>query len=175
MLLVTLLSGCESEAHGTSIGTGPVENAVAVIRPVGDSNVRGTVRFELTTAGVKLTGQVTGLTPGKHGFHIHEFGDLTNAQDGSSAGGHYAPRGRAHGQPTARERHIGDLGNIEADANGIASIDMTDKLIELGGVHSILGRAVVVHAGEDTFGQPTGDAGDRVGFGVIGVASGNGN
>ena len=102
---------------------------------------------------------------------MHEFGDLSDTQTGKSAGGHFAPDGNPHGRPTDVKRHVGDLGNIVADANGVAEIHMVDSVISLGGPHSILGRAVVVHAKEDTFAQPTGDAGSRVAFGTIGVAN----
>lgn len=108
-----------------------------------------------------------------HGFHVHEFGDLQNLQNGSSAGGHFAPFGHAHGAAADSDRHVGDLGNIEADASGTATIDKRDTHLSFLGTSSILGRSVVVHAGEDTFGQPSGDAGDRVAIGVIGIAAPN--
>ena len=69
-----------------------------------------------------MTGEVTGLKPGKHGFHIHMFGDL-RAADGMSAGGHYNPHGHPHGGPESKEHHEGDLGNIEADAQGVAKVE----------------------------------------------------
>lgn len=83
---------------------------------------------------------------------------------------------KSHGNPQAQTRHVGDLGNILADENGIAKISVDDSLISLNGETSIIGRAVVVHAGEDDLGLgkneeslKTGNAGGRVGCGIIGI------
>ena len=149
--------------------------AVAVLFPVDDSGVTGVVRLQSEGGKVKLTGEVRGLEPNtKHGFHVHEYGDLTDLKTGKSTGGHFAPDGSPHGKPSAdaQQRHVGDLGNIQADAKGVARIDITDAIISLHGKHSVIGRAFVVHAGEDKFTQPTGDAGDRIAFGTIGIAQG---
>lgn len=85
--------------------------------------------------------------------------------------GHFDPTGKPHGSPEAKERHIGDLGNIEAKEEGVAKFEMRDDKIQLTGPPSILGQSVVVHEQVDKFTQPSGDAGGRVAFGVIGVAS----
>ncbi len=145
--------------------------AVAVLVPTEGMKVSGTVMFEQMEDGVKVTGTVKGLTPGKHGFHVHEFGDLTSP-DGKSAGGHFNPTDAPHAAPDAEMHHAGDLGNIEANQEGVATIDLTDKMLKMEGATSILGRGLVVHAGEDDMkSQPSGDAGARVAVGVIGVAS----
>ncbi len=148
-----------------------VTRAVAVLRGTEGSQASGVVRFEQQGDKVRVTGEIKGLTPGKHGFHVHQFGDIT-APDGTSAGDHFAPEGHEHGKPADQKRHVGDLGNIEANEEGVASIDITDDVIALNGPHSILGRAIVVHAGEDKFTQPSGDAGARAALGVIGIAKG---
>lgn len=164
-----LLSACDpSEAEASPAR---VDSARAVLVSVGDSGVTGDVRFERVDEGVRVTGRIEGLEPGKHGFHVHRYGDLSDSTRGESAGGHFAPEGTRHGRPSDQERHAGDLGNLVANENGVATIDEVDGVIELSGEHSIIGRALVVHAKEDTFGQPSGDAGDRVAFGVIGIAS----
>lgn len=144
----------------------PIE-ALAVLEPVGDSKVKGSVRFSQTGDTVHVHGEVTGLTPGLHGFHVHEKGDLSDKEKGQSVGGHYNPTDQPHGKPEDQERHVGDLGNINANDEGIATIDLQDDVIRLDGEHSIVGRALVIHAGEDKFTQPAGDAGARVAFGVI--------
>ena len=145
-------------------------NAVAVIHGFGDNPVKGAIHFKATTDGVQISGQLSGLKPGKHGFHIHEFGDVTSA-DGMATGGHFNPDMHKHGGPDDKERHAGDFGNIEAGADGKATIKMTDKAISLSGPSTILGRALIVHAKEDDLKtQPSGNAGDRIGQGVIGVA-----
>ncbi|KAL7307343.1 hypothetical protein TKK_0000532 [Trichogramma kaykai] len=140
---------------------------------------RGTLYFEQNSESepVKVTGQVTGLNPGLHGFHIHEFGDNTNGC--TSAGPHFNPLKKEHGAPTDANRHVGDLGNVKAGTNGVAEVDMTDNQLQLHGAHSILGRTVVVHADPDDLGKgghelskTTGNAGGRLGCGVIGIAAG---
>ena len=118
--------------------------------------------------GVHFTGTVTGLPAGVHGFHIHETGDCS-APDGSSAGGHFNPTGAPHGGPQSAERHLGDLGNITADASGNAEVNIHAGGVTLGeGENAIMGKAIIVHAGaDDLTTQPTGDAGARLACGVI--------
>jgi len=169
-LLFGALSACGTlETRGS--GAPSVEHARAVLVPVGDYGVRGTIDFTRVSDGIRVTGRITGLRPGEHGFHVHEYGDLSDQESGKSAGGHFAPRGMPHGRPTDDKRHVGDLGNVVADESGVATIDLTDRTIELSGPHSILGRSVVVHRGPDQFTQPSGNAGPRVAFGVIGLAN----
>ncbi len=141
--------------------------AVCRLEPIGDSGVEGTVNFSQKGDKVTVTGEVKGLEPGKHGFHVHEKGDLSDKETGKSAGGHYNPTDQKHGKPSDAERHVGDLGNITANDEGVAKIDIQDKVISLHGDHSIIGKSIVVHVGEDKFTQPTGDAGARAAFGVI--------
>ncbi len=144
--------------------------AIAVLHSTSGSQVNGTVTFTKTADGVQVVADVSGLTPGKHGFHIHEFGDCS-AADASSAGGHFNPTHKQHGAPDAAERHGGDLGNIDADASGKAHLEWKDKEMKLSGDNSILGHAVIVHQkADDLKTQPTGDAGGRLACGVIGVA-----
>jgi Cu-Zn family superoxide dismutase len=155
----------------TPAAAAAVDKAICVLVPVGESKVTGTVRFERQADGkVKVSGEVRGLTPGRHGFHVHEFGDLSARDDGKSVGDHFAGGSETHGRRDAQERHAGDLGNIEAGDDGVAQIDLVDDVLALSGPHSILGRGLVVHADEDKFTQPSGDAGGRVAFGVIGIA-----
>lgn len=147
-----------------------VKEAIARIYPTAGNQAAGLITFSQEGKSIKITGEISGLTPGIHGFHIHQFGNLSSA-DGTSAGGHYNPLNARHGAPTDKERHVGDLGNITADDNGNATINLTDNVISLNGKYSITGRAVVIHAGQDDFTtQPTGNAGARVGYGVIGIA-----
>lgn len=168
---VTLLGtgsplAAQHEAHAPA---GPAR-AVAVVAPTAGSTVRGTVTFTATDGGVRITAQLEGLTPGSHGFHVHEFGDCS-AADGTSAGGHFNPAGAPHAGPDAGARHTGDLGNLSADAQGTASYERVDRTVRLDGPHSVIGRGVIVHAApDDLTTQPTGNAGGRVACGVIGMA-----
>lgn len=150
--------------------TAAAPGAVAVLIPTAGHQVRGVVRFAPVADGVRVTGLISGLAPGKHGFHVHEFGDAT-AKDGSSAGGHFNPAQKAHGAPDDEARHAGDLGNITADSDGNARINFVDPHLRLDGPHSIIGRSIVVHADpDDLSSQPSGNAGARVAVGVIGIA-----
>lgn len=145
------------------------DKAICVLHPTEGNNVSGTVTFTREGENVKIVADIEGLTPGKHGFHIHEFGDCS-APDGTSASGHFNPENTKHGGPDDEIRHVGDLGNIEAGNDGTAHLEMTDSMISMQGEHSIIGRAVVIHAGEDDFSsQPTGAAGARLACGVIGI------
>ncbi|HET6345810.1 MAG TPA: superoxide dismutase family protein, partial [Myxococcota bacterium] len=137
---------------------------------LGNSGVAGSVTFtELPDGGVHAEGKLTGLTPGVHGFHVHEGGSCS-APDGSSAGPHFNPTAAPHGDVEAAQSHVGDLGNITADASGSATVSVTKKSATLaeGAATSFLNRAVIVHKkGDDLKSQPAGDAGDRIGCGII--------
>ncbi|NNF59620.1 MAG: superoxide dismutase family protein [Rhodothermaceae bacterium] len=147
--------------------------ASALIRPLDDSGVEGLITFQTTNGGVQVTYALAGLTPGAHGFHVHENGDCDPGDDGTpggAAGGHFAPQEDPHGAPSAEagQRHVGDFGNIEAGADGRASGTFVDALIAFEGDNSIIDRAVVVHAeADDLESQPSGNAGARVGCGVV--------
>ncbi|CAG0919627.1 unnamed protein product [Notodromas monacha] len=153
---------------------GSFPRAVCVLK---GAEVSGKIFFIQQADGMstKITGQVMGLKQGLHAFHIHEYGDNTSGC--SSAGPHFNPFKKPHGGPDDTERHLGDLGNMLADANGVANLNMEDKMIRLDGPHSILGRALVIHADPDDFGRggdansrETGNSGARLACGIIGLA-----
>ncbi len=138
------------------------------LKPTQGSTVSGTLSVATMGKGVHFTGTISGLAPGKHGFHIHEKGDCS-APDGTSAGGHFNPDTKPHGAPDAAEHHAGDLGNIEAAADGTVKVNMHVNGLTLGTeTNSAKGKAIIIHAGVDDFTtQPTGNAGARQACGVV--------
>jgi Cu-Zn family superoxide dismutase len=134
------------------------------------SLVSGTLALMPMGDGVHLTGEIGGLAPGStHGIHIHEIGDCS-AADASSAGGHFNPTGAAHGKVDTATHHGGDMDNIVADAEGVATVNVHARGVVLGGgaANDAVGKAVVVHAAPDDYtSQPSGNAGARVACGVI--------
>jgi Cu-Zn family superoxide dismutase len=148
----------------------PLTKATAVIHPTKGNKASGSVVFSLEDHGVKVVAHISGLTPGEHGFHIHEYGDC-NCDDAVCAGDHFNPTNEPHASPHDAHRHAGDLGNIVADEHGNAQLSYIDSHLTLNGPHSIVGKAVIVHADKDDLvSQPTGNAGKRIGCGVIGTA-----
>jgi superoxide dismutase, Cu-Zn family len=144
---------------------------IAVLSPTEGNQASGVVTFKPAGKGkVEVDAQLTGLPPNsKHAIHIHQYGDLTS-KDGKSAGDHYNPLGHQHALPDKEVRHAGDFGNLESDASGNATFKLVVDNISLAGKLSpIIGRGVVVHAKADDGSQPSGNAGDRIAVGVIGV------
>jgi Cu-Zn family superoxide dismutase len=143
--------------------------ATAKLESKSGSKVSGTVTFTKVGNDVEVAGDVENLTPGKHGFHIHEKGDCS-APDASSAGAHFNPTHQHHDGLSGDARHAGDLGNIEANESGKAHVHWKGKL-SLTGADSIVGKSVVVHEKEDDLKtDPTGNSGGRVACGVIEAA-----
>ena len=175
IILLIFFVGSVSVIHSQVKDNKPDNNTdllsgVCILYPTEGSETSGIVKFIQTSEGMKIVAEVRGLTPGKHGFHIHEFGDCSRL-DGKSAGGHFNPDDKKHGAPDGSERHIGDLGNLVAGEDGKAHYEWTDSHISFTGPNSIIGRAIIVHAGEDDLtSQPTGNAGARLACGVIGLA-----
>jgi len=130
---------------------------------------------ELPDKNTHIFGAVSGLKPGLHGFHIHEAGDLTDGC--TSACAHFNPYGKKHGGPNDKDRHVGDLGNLYANKQGIATFDLVDNLVKLRGKHSVIGRSLIIHEDPDDLGKgghadslTTGHAGKRLICAVIGYS-----
>uniref|UniRef100_A0A914V9S8 Superoxide dismutase [Cu-Zn] n=1 Tax=Plectus sambesii TaxID=2011161 RepID=A0A914V9S8_9BILA len=157
------------------------ESSMRAVALIKGEKVQGSVWFSQETLGGATTikGEIKGLSPGLHGFHVHQYGDMSNGC--TSAGPHLNPFEMTHGGPKDSVRHMGDLGNVQAGADGVAKIDMTDHQLQLFGPHSIVGRSIVVHADTDDLGRgegnkkdeskKTGNSGDRLGCGVIALAA----
>ena len=174
LVLLTCRSYAQHEGHGqpkvAPAKTMALTKTVAVLHPTAGNKAQGTVTFTQEEGGVRVTANISGVPAGEHGFHIHEFGDCS-AADGTSAGGHFNPDNMAHGAQNAETRHVGDLGNVTADANGNITLNLLDTRLSLNGPNTIVGRGLILHANPDDFKtQPTGNAGGRIACGVIGVA-----
>jgi Cu-Zn family superoxide dismutase len=149
--------------------------AVAVF----DGKIKGTVYFtesadkSLINIDVNLSGLKKNF---QHGFHVHECGDLTDKCESMCA--HFNPFGKNHGCPGKSERHVGDLGNLQTDKNGVAAYRFQDNMIKLRGSKSnILGRGLIIHADTDDCGMggdatslANGNSGKRIACAVIGYA-----
>lgn len=148
----------------------PAGQAVVTLKSSDDMKVSGDLILTAEAAGVRISGTITGLTAGtQHGFHIHEAGDCS-AADFKSAGGHFNPSNKEHGNPSSDMHHAGDMMNLAVDDSGSATVDVTVPGVTLGdgGVDDAMNRAIVIHAGPDDYtSQPAGDSGSRIACGVI--------
>ncbi len=143
-------------------------SALADLAPTKGNDAKGTVTFSQKGERVLMTANISGLSPGGHGFHVHEKGDCT-AEDATSAGGHFNPTGKPHAAPATQDRHAGDMPMLMADASGNAQLTTDLDVITIdAGMADIVGRAVIVHKDADDYEtQPTGNSGARVACGVI--------
>jgi len=149
-------------------------DAVVNIEPTKGNKAKGTVVFRQVGQKVYVVADISGLNANeKHAIHIHEGTEC--GEDGMAAGGHYNPEKHDHGLPDAPadKRHAGDFGNMQADDNGKAHLELTVDNISISGEKNpILGHAVIVHARADDGTQPTGNAGGRIGCGIIKAGKG---
>jgi Cu-Zn family superoxide dismutase len=158
-----LVAGCAGMEEEKEV------SAVALLQPRSGSTVSGHLKFTQIGDLVRVTGEITGHTKGPKGFHIHEKGDCS-AADAMSTAGHFNPHKSKHGGPYDPVKHVGDLGNIVFNADGVAKVNFTvgDIQVSKEGPNGIIGRAVIVHAtNDDLKTDPTGNAGGRVACGVI--------
>jgi superoxide dismutase, Cu-Zn family len=178
-LTVAATTNAPKESPDPNSSTGPTNGgvdtalvrapgqAVAQLAPTEGNQVRGTVSFTATNQGVRVVADLTGLTPGDHGIHIHAKGDCS-APDAKSAGEHFNPTSLPHGGPDSAQHHVGDLGNITSDDSGNAHLDRVFTFLSLSGSNSIVDHSVIIHSGKDDFtSQPAGNSGNRVACGVI--------
>jgi Cu-Zn family superoxide dismutase len=162
------LSGCGDDDENPP-ATG--NTASAEIQGLGtNTGIGGVLTFTEVASGVSITGSVTGLAPNStHGMHIHEVGDCSSA-DGMSAGGHWNPGAQMHGAPGSAAAHLGDLGNLVADAAGNATLSLTQAGAKMddGSAFDVINRSVIVHASaDDLMTDPSGNSGARIACGEI--------
>ncbi|HEY2589422.1 MAG TPA: superoxide dismutase family protein [Tepidisphaeraceae bacterium] len=174
---VALLLGASAVMGWTRTATAdnPPTNkaeAVAIIQGAGDNKdkIKGEAAFIPESEGIKIIVDVTGLTPGKHGIHVHQKADLS-APDLSSAGPHFNPGGPSHhhGGPDDPTRHAGDLGNIEVDENGHGHLELMSNALSIDDPKTgVIGHSIIIHAKPDDLKtDPAGNSGARIAGGAI--------
>ncbi len=145
-------------------------SAICQINPANGTSVRGEVKFFQKNNKVTINVEVQGLSYGLHAIHIHEFGDCSSF-DAKSAGGHWNPNNKKHGEWGSESHHKGDIANLFADSSGNSSLKFETDLWCLGckdESYNILGKSIIIHQGLDDFhSQPSGNAGKRIGCGII--------
>jgi Cu-Zn family superoxide dismutase len=146
-----------------------VSRAIAVLHPTRGQEVQGTIAFTQTPEGVRVKAEVIHLPSGKHAYHVHLYGDCSGS-DGKTAGTHFNFQSSSKEPPENIDRITGNLGNLEADADGKATVESLIEHASLHGPYTIVGRSVVVHAkANDPSSPPMGAAGSRLACGVIGI------
>lgn len=164
---LTLLASALVLTACASMSSGP--RAVAQLQSTTGNTATGTVSFVKNGGKVLVTGEIRGLKPNaEHGFHVHEKGDCSSG-DGLSAGGHFNPDGKPHGNHADMAHHAGDLPSLKADASGVAKFSFETTFIAVGsGPADVTGRGLIVHRDPDDYKtQPTGNAGPRLACAVI--------
>jgi Cu-Zn family superoxide dismutase len=161
----TTQAAAPGDSASTAVNATPL---IISIEPRSESKLKGTAKFEASSASVQVTQDVTGAPPGKHGAHIHQNA-ACSAKDGKSAGDHFNPASHEHGLPPAEHRHLGDLGNLEVGKDGKGHVEITILGANLtpGDKMSFLDRGIIIHEKIDDGGQPSGNAGKRIGCGEI--------
>ena len=171
LLLVAALAGCASSTASKPAAK-PAEKKpsgiTAQLAPTeANGTVKGDIKFVQRDGNVVVSGTIKGLPPKTwHGFHVHENGSC--ADKGNAAGGHFNPTGKPHGAHGVGEHHVGDMPPLYADSKGVATVDFTSTSLALSGANSIVGKAVIVHEkDDDVTAQPAGNAGARIGCGIV--------
>jgi Cu-Zn family superoxide dismutase len=158
------------------------DSPIKAIAVFDGKKIKGSVIFteDLKNNCVNIDINVVGLKKNAlHGFHVHESGDLTSHCESMCA--HFNPYGKNHGCPGVKERHVGDLGNLETDGNGSAKYKINDDFIKLrGSKANIIGRGLIIHADPDDCGLggdeaslKNGNAGKRIACAIIGYSQDN--
>eukprot|EP00172_Hildenbrandia_rubra_P003138 Plantae.Rhodophyta-Hildenbrandia_rubra.ctg46589.p1 GENE.Plantae.Rhodophyta-Hildenbrandia_rubra.ctg46589~~Plantae.Rhodophyta-Hildenbrandia_rubra.ctg46589.p1 ORF type:complete len:215 (-),score=23.00 Plantae.Rhodophyta-Hildenbrandia_rubra.ctg46589:106-750(-) len=142
------------------------------LSPIGGSGVTGKIDFRSNARCLTdINGTIEELPNrnGKHGWHVHQFGDISDTAGGSAVGGHYNPANLTHGIPgESRVIHRGDLGNLYVDRRGVSRINIKNLKGSYRLTKDILGRGLIIHALVDQGTQPTGDSGPRLAQCVLG-------
>lgn len=165
ILAVLLMSGCSTNNDRQKSSNHSKAQAQVLSS---NKKINGVVSFEQKDKGVLMKANINGLGPNSvHAVHVHEKGICEAPY--KSAGDHFNPTKMPHGAPGGKKKHVGDFGNLVADAKGNAQLELLLREDEVEeGVGLLLGKAVIVHAKPDDLrSQPSGNAGDRIACGII--------
>jgi superoxide dismutase, Cu-Zn family len=172
--LVLALGACGGD-DDAAIDAGPADaaataSATVQIAPSTGQTVTGNATFSVVGTAVSVTLTVANAAPGLHGVHIHATGDCGN--NGMNAGDHWNPEAMDHGMPGMAPSHLGDMGNMTVAADGTGTLTVSKAQWKIGDASTgdVVGKALIVHEVDDDFGQPLGNAGGRIGCGVITLA-----
>lgn len=169
LALVTCVLAFLGCAHQDPRPDEPKPEAVAKLESKSGATVMGQAEFFASGMEVRVQLEVTGTMPGKHAVHLHEKGDCSS-EDGESAGAHWNPKGHDHGHLENPPAHLGDIGNLEVDAEGRGRLSFSTIYWTVGTKtgNDIIGKAIVIHESEDDFtSQPAGNSGKRIACGVV--------
>jgi Cu-Zn family superoxide dismutase len=156
---------CAAGCSMKPVAAGPA--AVATLASISGSSATGDVHFmQLADGSVEVKVDITGASPGIHGFHVHDKGDC--GDNGNAAGPHFNPAGMAHGSPSTMPHHAGDFGNLTFDSTGTVHHTFVTRSITVSaGTDTVVGHAIVLHENaDDLVSQPAGNAGKRIACGV---------
>ena len=173
MIVLAAVLGARSNDSSQGNPFGNIQSASCSLQPLTES-YSGTLTLSMIESNgqrmLQVTGTISGLGANSvHGMHVHQYGQVIPNSSGSALGGHYNPDNVNHGCPD-NPRHSGDFGNIQAAADGTATISLTTTLFTLSEDHPVLGRSIVIHAGQDDcVTNPAGDSGPRGAACTIGI------
>ena len=160
------LGACTSTPNLSKLQNNP--NAIVNMQSTKNNTAKGFINFVQDDDKILVSGRITGLKANsEHGFHIHEKSAC--GEDGMSAGGHFNPTNKPHGNNNSMNHHAGDMPSIRADNKGEAVLNFETKGISITNADtSIMGRSVIIHRDADDYTtQPTGNSGPRLACGII--------
>lgn len=168
ILSLSILSCSAVEKQETKVLYDKDTRAVSDLHSSTNEKLTGLMKVKDEGENLKIEIEVLGLKPSsKHGIHIHENG-ICEGPYYKTSGDHFNPYKHAHGKPESKLRHIGDMGNIDTDANGAGKKVIILPKEKMDDLNLIIGKSVLLHAGADDLKtQPSGNSGDRIACGLI--------
>jgi len=174
LLLSLVLVACGGEKEFSEERKASTDSVTVTVASLESGGDIGTVRFKDSPDGVLITPNLTGLTPGEHGFHVHENHSCDTSIDsdgntvlGGGAGSHYDPHKTGRHLGPEGDGHLGALPVLIVGDGGQAVIPLIAPRLS---VSDIIDRSLIIHANGDNFSDdpaPLGGGGPRVACGLI--------